>query len=188
MQIKKWTMWISLVAVVAGMGIGGAMAASPGKAKAGTKVAVSDEAKADPAAPSKASDAQLKAALELVHFVVPRDIYQQMTQQMIAAMSGELRKQQENLPADFEKRMQDVMAEVLPYDDLLAWAAEIYATRFPVDELHAITAFYKTPVGQKTIKLMPELQGEIGRKVAALMPQKLPAAMKKFGLLPGEAP
>lgn len=173
MKMKQLAIWFGVVAALGG--IGAALAATPAKP-------------ASEAAASKEMAAQQKAALELVHFVVPRDIYLKMTEQMIAAMSGELRKQSENLPADFEKRMQDVMADVLPYDELLAWAAEIYATRFTVDELHTITAFYKTPVGQKTIKLMPELQGEIGLKVAKLLPQKLPAAMKKFGLLPADAP
>ncbi len=173
MKIKQWAASLGLIVAVGGIGV--ALAATPAKP-------------AGEAAASKEMAAQQKAALELVHFVVPRDIYLKMTEQMIAAMSGELRKQSEKLPDDFEKRMQDVMADVLPYDELLAWAAEIYATRFTVDELHAITAFYKTPVGQKTIKLMPELQGEIGLKVAKLLPQKLPASMKKFGLLPADAP
>ena len=45
-------------------------------------------------------------------------------------------------------------------------------------------AFYKTPVGKKAAKLLPEISGEIGKKMGPIVMQRLPAAMKKVGLTP----
>lgn len=130
-----------------------------------------------------AGQAEQKAALELVQMVVPREIYDSMVKQMVDAMMPSLRQTGAKLPDDFEGRLRSAVLEIMPYDEVLAWSADIYASRFSVEELKAIGAFYKTDVGKKLARLMPELGAEIGRKTGQLLPQRLPAALKKFGLL-----
>jgi hypothetical protein len=66
------------------------------------------------------------------------------------------------------KAMQDVMNDPGLVDDILAETVPIYARHFSADELKQITAFYRTPVGGKMLKLMPQLMGEgmqIGQQI-----------------------
>ena len=59
------------------------------------------------------------------------------------------------------------------FDRYMSWASlendfiKIYTEAFTEEELKQLTVFYKTPVGQKTVRLMPELTrkgGEIGNR------------------------
>lgn len=49
------------------------------------------------------------------------------------------------------------LEEVMAWDTLEDEMIQIYADAFSVDELNTITAFYKTPAGQKVVATMPEL-------------------------------
>ena len=67
------------------------------------------------------------------------------------------------------------------FDRYMSWSSlegdfiKIYTEAFTEEELNQLTVFYKTPVGQKTINLMPEMMrkgGEIGnRRVQENMPE-----------------
>ena len=69
---------------------------------------------------------------------------------------------------------------------MLNWTVDIYAARFTVAELKEIGQFYQTPVGKKLMALLPELGSETSKKITTVLPERLPAALKKFGLLPDD--
>lgn len=140
------------------------------------------------AMPAWAGEKEKAAALELVKMVVPHETYDQMMEQMVSAMSEQFRNAGEKLPADFDKKIQAAVNDVMSYDDVLGWTADIYAARFTVDELKEIEKFYRTPVGKKVMKLLPELGAEVGKKIAGILPERMPAALKKHGLMPDEDP
>ena len=59
------------------------------------------------------------------------------------------------------------------FDRYMSWASlegdfiKIYTESFTEDELKQLTAFYNTPVGKKSVRLMPEMTrkgGEIGNR------------------------
>ena len=55
-------------------------------------------------------------------------------------------------------------------------------TLFTVDELHQLAAFYKTPVGAKTLRLMPQLMNEgmqVGQQIIMPRMQKLMQELKQ---------
>ena len=135
-------------------------------------------------ASAQAQGGSLKKAKQLVAIVVPRDAYErtitQVMQQMIAAM----RAQGQVIPADGEPKLKAAVLEVLPYDELIVWNAEVYAKHFSDKELDDLIRFYKTPTGKKAAKILPELMGEVGAKMGQIMPARLPAALKKHGLTP----
>lgn len=130
-----------------------------------------------------AGEAERKATLELMQLVVPRETYDDMLAKMITAIKGSM-AQGGALPADFDAKMHAAMLEVLPYDTVLAWSAEVYGSRFSVDEIQQIGAFYKTPVGRKLVKQLPDISAEVMRKTSETIGTRLPAALKKHGLLP----
>jgi uncharacterized protein len=125
-----------------------------------------------------------KRARELVTLVMPREAYEQSIQQMTTQMLGTLRAQGQQIAEGAEQKVKAAVIDVLPYDELQSWTAEIYGRHFTARELGDLIAFYKTPTGRKAARLLPELMGEVGAKMAQIMPQRLPAALKKHGVTP----
>jgi hypothetical protein len=76
--------------------------------------------------------------------------------QLDAATSAELR-------AEFEKMMVADMTEYM--ND----APAIYARYLTVAEMRDIQTFYRTPTGAKTLKLMPQIMGEVMGNLAPRM-------------------
>jgi hypothetical protein len=140
---------------------------------------------ADPSGP----DASQRAlALELVRLVTPESSYrsgvQQMTAQMLPSLEAQARASGATLPPDFRQRFDAVLFEVVPYDEQSSWAADVYARNFTASELKDLIGFYKTALGQKLATRLPAIMGEVGKRVSEILPQRLPAALKRHGLLP----
>jgi uncharacterized protein len=58
------------------------------------------------------------------------------------------------LRAEFERSLQEFV------NDSMKDAPAIYARYFTVDELHQITAFYKTPAGAKALQTLPKVMSD----------------------------
>jgi hypothetical protein len=120
-------------------------------------------------------------AMQLSRMAMSKDTYKELVKQTMQGISASLQAQGQGLPADKLKQLELAVAEALPYEELLAFNAQIYGSRFSDKELDDIIAFYKTPTGAKLIKLLPDIAGEVAKKVGGLIPQRLPAALKKHG-------
>jgi hypothetical protein len=144
------------------------------------------------AAPATFTPEQRALALELVQLVQPELSYrsglEQMTEQMLPSLEAQAASNGKPLPPDFRKRFNAALLEVVPYQEVMGWSAELYAQRFSASELKQLIAFYKTPLGRKISLMLPEFMGEVGKKISVLMPQRLPAALKRHGLLQDSAP
>ena len=75
------------------------------------------------------------------------------------------------LKAEFERIETEYMASVL------SDGPEIYARHFTAEELREILAFYHTPTGVKTLRILPDLMSEM---MTRLMP-RLEEVMKQTG-------
>ena len=103
------------------------------------------------------------------------NIEQQLGPRVDAATLTELRGQFEASLSSFTK---EVMAD----------SPAVYARHFTADELRAMLAFYKSPVGQKTLHTMPTVMSELGQQMAPRMQAfqndlhaKMEATLKKHG-------
>lgn len=74
----------------------------------------------------------------------------------------------------------DKMKSKIKADDLIALVAPLYSKHFTEPEIEQLIAFYKTPIGQKTIQVMPLLAQESmqagqewGQKLGAQIAQEL---------------
>jgi uncharacterized protein len=138
------------------------------------------------AAPGSPSDQQKALAVELVHIIQTKEAYRDsmamMSQQVSAALAAQARAQGSQLPPDFADRVLRATMEVAPYDEMVAWSADVYAQRFTVSELKDLVAFYRTPTGRKVARLLPEIMGEVGKKVGQLLPERMPEALRRQGL------
>jgi hypothetical protein len=140
---------------------------------------------ANPSAP----DASHRAlAMELVHLVTPEASYrsgiQEMTAQMVPTLEAQARSTGTTLPPDFRQRFDAALFEVVPYEEQSTWAADVYARHFTKSELKDLIAFYRTALGRKLASALPSIMGEVGKQVSEIIPQRLPAALKRHGLLP----
>lgn len=63
--------------------------------------------------------------------------------------------------------MLEFFATYMSWDSLEEEVTELYTENFTADEIYEIIKFYETPVGQKALRLMPELSArgaEIGQR------------------------
>jgi hypothetical protein len=130
------------------------------------------------------ADADPKVTMDLAKLVTPPETYQAMIEQMSKQMIASMRQSGAQLPVDVDSKLGQAVMEALPYDELMTWTVEVYAPRFTTDEIRQLIAFYNTPTGKKAAKLLPEISGEVGKKMGPIITQRLPAAMKKVGLTP----
>ena len=146
---------------------------------------------AEPAASHPELAEQRALALQLVELVQPESSYraglEQMMDQMLPSLEAQARASGKALPADTRQRMNAALLEVVPYPEMKQWSAEMYAQRFTSAELKELLKFYRTPLGRKLASKLPEIMGEAGKKVGEVLPQRIPAALRRHGLLgPGQ--
>jgi hypothetical protein len=94
---------------------------------------------------------------------------------------------------DVEKDYDTIMPQILAQatarmDEFVEAIAGVYAQHFTADELRKLTQFYKEPVGQKFIQLMPQIMQDsmtvgqkFGESLAADMRDKMMEKLREKG-------
>jgi uncharacterized protein len=124
-----------------------------------------------------------QAASELVSLVsagMLSDMAAKMTDQAWPSVESSLLNRNPKLDAgtiadlrkEFERLIVNAMSEIM--ND----APELYARYFTVQEMHELVAFYRTPTGAKTLKIMPQVTTEF----AATMVPRLQSMAEKVNL------
>jgi uncharacterized protein len=123
-------------------------------------------------------------ALTLSKLMLTDETYSQTLQQVSAGIAQSMAAAGGRMPPDFADKIEKVVREALPRNEMLQFNAQVYGSRFSDPELQEIIDFYKTPTGIKILREMPSISREVSVKVGQLIPQRLPELMKKHGLLP----
>src|SRR5215469_15071202 len=120
--------------------------------------------------PAMAQDAPsaetLAAARDLVA-LISKDTINQMATQMIGQIwpliERDLRSKQPSITAEqvagLRKEYERIFIEYLA--NLMSDAPTLYARHFSADELHQLVAFYRSPLGQKSLHVLPQLTAEM---------------------------
>lgn len=145
---------------------------------------------APPAAPE---GVPAPAAVELARMVLPRSNWDQVlaaTRDQMRLMTAQpmedlVRKRAGEIPADFprfmEEQMESLMAGIFPtYEEMLDFQAGLVQKHYTATELQELLAFYRTPLGQKAIRIQPEVARDVMGWMQALVQQKIPAAVEKM--------
>ncbi len=137
-----------------------------------------------------ADPAALAAANELLQSMNYRDVVGKMFDQMRRTMpsimqqgaanainndssldaaqkADAIQKMTKDLGAVTEE-MSGIFSDPAVFEEMMRATAGVYARHFTVTELRQIAAFYKTPVGVKTLTIMPQLMNEsmlIGQQI-----------------------
>jgi len=106
-----------------------------------------------------ASSATLKSAYTLLNTMNMKKTYQGMLNRIT-----DMQIQQNPQLANIKPTIHKFFEKYMGWDALVEDMAKVYAKNFTEMELNDITKFYKTKVGQKTIKLMP-LLASAGAKI-----------------------
>ena len=85
-------------------------------------------------------------------------------------------KEQESVAGDFAEFMQEIVDTKELINEVFI---PLYDTHYSEQELNDILAFYKTPTGQKTIKIMPTILRDSMQRTMAILQPKLKEALDK---------
>jgi hypothetical protein len=138
-----------------------------------------------PAAAQTASPEALKAAQELAS-LTSKQIIAQVTTTLTnevwpsieAAMKVKNPKIDARTLAMLRKEFES--AQVAAVGEIMNDSAAIYAKLFTADELRQIIAFYRTPVGTKSLTLMPRASIELMREIVPRMQKVSDTVNSKF--------
>jgi hypothetical protein len=108
--------------------------------------------------------------------------------QVIDRMTAENPKVTENMKTALKDEISKLMAEKMP--DLMGQIVKVYAKYFSQEEIKGLIAFYQTPLGQKTIRSLPQVVNECmligkawGEGLEPELIRRIEARLKKDGLL-----
>lgn len=107
------------------------------------------------AAQPEPSASHMAAAVELLESMNIADALQLSINTML-----EVQMQANPDMRQLEDVMREFFAKYMSWESLKDGYARIYANTFTENELRQITTFYRTPVGQKVARSMPQLMAE----------------------------
>jgi hypothetical protein len=120
---------------------------------------------------SAPSPEAMKAATELVGLFnaqLVADTVTNLTAQVWPPVEAALREQNKNIDAatltELRKEFERLM--VANYNEVMKDAPAIYAKHFSAQEMRELVAFYKTPVGAKSLRVLPQAMADINAKMA----------------------
>lgn len=143
-----------------------------------------------PRAAAQTDPAALAAAEDLVT-LMSAGMLEQMSDQMVSALQTQLElaldtRLDDATIAAVHQEAKAILMVILA--DSMKAAPPIYARHFTAAELGDIAAFYRTPTGQKTIRVLPAVTGEAMQSMAPqimaaqkLMLERVTAILRERG-------
>ena len=84
------------------------------------------------------------------------------------------------MPANFQAKARAEVEALLPYEELVNIHARQLTVAYTDAELKDLNAFYKSPLGQKWLKAMPEVSEKVALETQQRIEPKLPQVMQKL--------
>jgi hypothetical protein len=137
-------------------------------------------------AASPALGEQKGTAADVARLTVPRETWAQGVQTIAQDAQGRLQShpgKKLQYPPEFEKKVRAEVEAVLPYDELIGMHAKELSARFTEAELEGLLAFYRTPAGQKYLKVMPAVSESVSKQTEQRFQQKMPEVMQRLAKL-----
>ena len=108
------------------------------------------------------SASEKKKILELMDIIGAKNIGRQVSVSFAQQLSYGLKQSQPDIDPQAFKVVAAVTDEELSKhsDELIAKMVPLYAKRFTEADLDALLAFYRSPIGRKTVEAMPALMQE----------------------------
>jgi hypothetical protein len=124
------------------------------------------------------------AAVALSRFVLSEEAWAKMnagtTAQLQQYIEATLRQSGAEVPAGFSARFSAEFAKMISYQETIDLQAGLLVKHYTAAEIQGLLAFYKTPLGQKVIRTMPEVSQDVNGQILALVQQRLPALLERM--------
>lgn len=128
--------------------------------------------------------------VELARMVMPPESYEEI----LSSVDGQLQEtigtslqslapeaEAEELAPLFAEDLRKMMRKVMPtYEEMVDVQAQLLAKHYTADELKKLRAFYQSPLGQKTIRIMPAVTKDTMTWMQSTLVEKMPPAMQEF--------
>lgn len=139
--------------------------------------------------PTAAPPENLAAARELVQVMKATDQFKLLLPSIFQALKPAIVQDRPQAEKDFDAIIPIVTAAAEKrLDEFADMMANVYAHNFSVDEIHDLTAFYRSPTGQKLIAREPVIAREsmaagqqFGQELVQDIKQQITDEMKKRG-------
>ncbi len=92
---------------------------------------------------------------------------------------------QPDLPAGLEEELTrqttEMWKSLMPsYPEMLDFQAGVIAKHYTLEEQRQLLAFYRSPIGQKSIRIQPEILQDTMGWMQSILQQRMPAAMEQM--------
>ena len=139
---------------------------------------------------AKLSKEQIRAARDLMAVTGAEDSFRSILAVMGAQITNVVLQQNKGKEKQVREILNPILADAAKRkEEMVAQAAKIYARKFTIAEMKQITRFYKTPVGRKLVKQLPQIMQESMRvgqfssqKIGADIIRRFKEEAKKKGL------
>jgi hypothetical protein len=138
------------------------------------------------ALPAVAADAPKGSADELARLLMPRTTWEQGMQSLAAGVQQRMQMHpgaQLQYPPDFQKKVRAEIEAALPYESLVGLHAKELGASYQESELKDLLAFYRSPTGQKSLQVMPQLSEKVTAATRQQVDAKMPAIMERLGAM-----
>jgi hypothetical protein len=143
---------------------------------------------ADAPAPSASSTPAAAApvkpqAAELARLMVTKDEWSSGMDQLAKGAQGQMQSHPGSkltFPADFGAKVRAEVDKVLPYEELIGMHARELSAGYSEKELTDLVAFFKSPLGQKYMKVAPRAGENVAQQTQQRFAQKMPEVMQKL--------
>ncbi len=125
------------------------------------------------AADSPASKEDIQRYLDAVHsHDMMKKVVTAMTQGMHSMWHEQFLKHKDELPVDYETKMNarmDDMLQNMPFDEMMQAAAPVYQKHLTKGDVDNLVAFYASPTGAKMLREMPDIMAESMQSMMPVM-------------------
>ena len=125
-------------------------------------------------------------AADIARLLVPKETWATGIAQLAENVQGRFQSHPGSkleYPPDFPAKVRGELEAALPYGDLVGMHAQALSATYTEPELKDLLAFYRSPLGQKWLKVSPGLSEKVSSETQQRMDKQMPAVMERLGKL-----
>jgi hypothetical protein len=143
--------------------------------------------------PSLAAGDAVPLAVELAKLTVPQENWDKLmrntSEQTRQYVEASIRQAGGTMPPEFPARFAEEFGKMYSYQEVMDIQAGLLVKHYTEGELRELLAFYRTPLGRKAIRIMPEVMADVNGQMMVLLQQRMPVMMERLKpLLEGATP
>lgn len=127
-----------------------------------------------------------RSAEELARLLMPKKTWDEGLQSLARSVQARMQTHPgANLqyPPDFPKKVRAELDAVLPYETLVQMHTKQLGASYTEPELKELIAFYRSPTGQKSLQVMPQVSEKVSLETEQRVNAQLPKIMERLGAM-----